>query len=429
MNIVKAFNENKLHTEIIIKGTEDTPLFRASDVANILDISNIKSCIVDFDETQKVVQKVDSIVGSQDVIFLTEKGLYKLLLTACNPISEMFQNEIYNMVKELRLPHKYKLQPKKYVVSNNYMGGTQKYVQELINTYQNTERIHSYEELMSKQISSNDTLFVQHLHDMNISPEHLIDVKLQTRCKIIITLHDFVWLIPINSSVEFHTIYMKDNITIQPSIKKIFDIADLIIAPTEFVYDCYKKHFDTKNIILNPHNDYVIDKFAKNVPPIHHNVITVVNLRGYTEVKGNESIEFLKDKYKTYKGYNINLCRCGFEFPLYEEREFFHFITHFNIHGLFHLNKHGETYDYSLTKSLNSGLPILYNNIGAYKTRIPQKEQYFKAIDHENDYYNSDLLSEAFSKFLDYIIENNGKYNHVNESYEFKTNALYNYLF
>jgi hypothetical protein len=32
MDIVKAFNSNDLHTEIIIKGTVNDPLFRASDI-------------------------------------------------------------------------------------------------------------------------------------------------------------------------------------------------------------------------------------------------------------------------------------------------------------------------------------------------------------------------------------------------------------
>ena len=34
MDIVKAFNTNDLHTEIIIKGTVTDPLFRASDVGH-----------------------------------------------------------------------------------------------------------------------------------------------------------------------------------------------------------------------------------------------------------------------------------------------------------------------------------------------------------------------------------------------------------
>ena len=50
MDIVKAFNENDLHTEIIIKGTLDDPLFRASDIGIILEINNIRMSITDFDE-------------------------------------------------------------------------------------------------------------------------------------------------------------------------------------------------------------------------------------------------------------------------------------------------------------------------------------------------------------------------------------------
>ena len=39
-------------TEIIIKGDAQNPLFRASDIGNILDISTIRSVIRDFNETE-----------------------------------------------------------------------------------------------------------------------------------------------------------------------------------------------------------------------------------------------------------------------------------------------------------------------------------------------------------------------------------------
>lgn len=55
MDIIKAFNANDLHTEIVIKGTLDDPLFRASDVGVVLDISNIRTSIVDFDESESVL--------------------------------------------------------------------------------------------------------------------------------------------------------------------------------------------------------------------------------------------------------------------------------------------------------------------------------------------------------------------------------------
>ena len=77
MDIVKAFNTNDLHTEIIIKGTIDEPLFRASDIGVVLELSNIRATIIDFDEWEKVVNKVDTLGGTQEVTFLTEKGLYE----------------------------------------------------------------------------------------------------------------------------------------------------------------------------------------------------------------------------------------------------------------------------------------------------------------------------------------------------------------
>lgn len=78
MDIVKAFNANDLHTEIVIKGTIDDPLFRASDVGVILEINNIRMSMTDFDESEKrAVSSTDSTGRMQEVTFLTEKGLYR----------------------------------------------------------------------------------------------------------------------------------------------------------------------------------------------------------------------------------------------------------------------------------------------------------------------------------------------------------------
>jgi prophage antirepressor-like protein len=74
MEVVKAFNYNKLHTEIVIKGTHDEPLFRASDVGEILQMTNIRASIADFDDTEKAVNTIDTLGGAQSVTFLTEKG-------------------------------------------------------------------------------------------------------------------------------------------------------------------------------------------------------------------------------------------------------------------------------------------------------------------------------------------------------------------
>jgi prophage antirepressor-like protein len=109
MDIVKAFNSNELHAEIIIKGTYDSPLFRAGDIGVVLEMGNIRTTIQHFDDTEKVVHIMDTLGGSQAVTFLTEKGLYKVLFKSRKPIADKFQNWICEVIKEIRLTGKYEL--------------------------------------------------------------------------------------------------------------------------------------------------------------------------------------------------------------------------------------------------------------------------------------------------------------------------------
>ena len=110
MDIVKAFNTNDLHTEIVIKGTIDDPLFRASDVGLVLDIKIINSVIREFDESEKVLHTMHTLGGAQEVTFLTEKGLYKVLFRSRKPIAQKFQNWVCEVIKEIRLKGIYKME-------------------------------------------------------------------------------------------------------------------------------------------------------------------------------------------------------------------------------------------------------------------------------------------------------------------------------
>jgi prophage antirepressor-like protein len=111
MEIVKAFNENGMSQSIMIKGTTSNPLFRASDIGAILEISNVRQNIKDFDNTEKdVVCITDSIGRKQEVIFLTEFGLYQLLFISRKPIAKIFKKWICDIIKEIRLNGVYDLQ-------------------------------------------------------------------------------------------------------------------------------------------------------------------------------------------------------------------------------------------------------------------------------------------------------------------------------
>jgi prophage antirepressor-like protein len=110
MEVVRAFNNNNLHTEIVIKGTCEEPLFRANDIGEILEMGNIRTTIQHFDKSEKVVHTMDTLGGSQQVTFLTEKGLYKVLFKSRKPIAEIFQNWVCDIIKEIRLHGFYDLQ-------------------------------------------------------------------------------------------------------------------------------------------------------------------------------------------------------------------------------------------------------------------------------------------------------------------------------
>ncbi len=112
MDIIKAFETNNMQTHITIKGTHEEPLFRASDIGAILDISKIRNTIQDFDDTEKVALVIGTLGGPQEVTFLTEKGLYHILFTSRKPIAKLFKNWVCEVIKEIRLKNLYEYQEK-----------------------------------------------------------------------------------------------------------------------------------------------------------------------------------------------------------------------------------------------------------------------------------------------------------------------------
>jgi len=112
MEIVKAFSTNNMHTDIAIRGTYEEPLFRAIDIGEVLEIKSIRSHIMHFNETEKKIINSESNGGMQNVAFLTEKGLYKILFKSNKPVAVIFQDWVCEVIKELRLKGVYNMNQK-----------------------------------------------------------------------------------------------------------------------------------------------------------------------------------------------------------------------------------------------------------------------------------------------------------------------------
>ena len=106
--LIKQFNG----LNIQVYGTYDEPLFKAKDIGDLLGMSNIREVIKNFNNKQKVVSLTDTLGGQQNTTFLTEQGLYKVLMRSRKKIAEQFQDWVCEVVEEIRKNGKYDLEQK-----------------------------------------------------------------------------------------------------------------------------------------------------------------------------------------------------------------------------------------------------------------------------------------------------------------------------
>jgi hypothetical protein len=324
-----------------------------------------------------------------------------------------------------------------YTITGIKKGGAIKYLNDLKNNYPNTNFIiiNSLEILKTNNFKDNEIIFVQHLFFTNIDIADIIYLCRNNKLKLIISIHDWYWinekvLYEFDKKMEWEKNYNKTNIVINPKIVELFNLADDIICPSYYVYNIYTEIFKNINFKMIYHNDYDIDINSHYIPIIKNNTINIGNLNTISQTKGSDVVNFLSENIKSYHDYNINYLIIGKNLKKYEESEYYDIVMNNNIHCLTFLNNHPETYCYSLTKALNIGSVIIYNNIGSFIERIPYKEHYFKINTKTNNKNYYEDLQKEFYKMLDYIILNNGKYLQYNNTNNIiKNNIFYDNLF
>ena len=101
MNEFKIINKSTfLDKEIDVWGTVEQPLFRAKDVASWLGIKNVPDLVkrIDNEEVHRF-----NLCGLQgETWFLTEDGLYELLMQSRKPIAKQFKKGVKKILHEIR---------------------------------------------------------------------------------------------------------------------------------------------------------------------------------------------------------------------------------------------------------------------------------------------------------------------------------------
>ena len=93
-----------------VYGTVEEPLFRAKDVADWIEHSDISVMLRSVDEDEKVKMVCDTnnvrltsrARDTQEMCFLTENGVYEVLMLSRKPVAKEFKKEVKKMLHALR---------------------------------------------------------------------------------------------------------------------------------------------------------------------------------------------------------------------------------------------------------------------------------------------------------------------------------------
>lgn len=103
MNELQIINQQEvLGKDFKVYGTPDEPLFLAKDVAEWIEHSDVSMMMRNVDDNEKVTSNVCTLGGNQTAWFLTEDGLYEVLMLSRKKIAKQFKAKVKEILKTIR---------------------------------------------------------------------------------------------------------------------------------------------------------------------------------------------------------------------------------------------------------------------------------------------------------------------------------------
>ena len=85
-----------------IYGTPEEPLFLAKDVASWIEHNKSSEMILNVDEDEKLKAIISHSGQKREMWFLTEDGLYEVLMQSRKPIAKAFKKAVKKILKDIR---------------------------------------------------------------------------------------------------------------------------------------------------------------------------------------------------------------------------------------------------------------------------------------------------------------------------------------
>lgn len=100
-----------IHEQIVLTkkfevyGTLENPLFLAKDVAGWIDydVSSLNKMLANVDDEEKLIGTLFRAGQKRETWFLTEDGLYEVLMQSRKPIAKQFKKQVKTILKDIRL--------------------------------------------------------------------------------------------------------------------------------------------------------------------------------------------------------------------------------------------------------------------------------------------------------------------------------------
>lgn len=86
--------------QFVVYGSVTEPLFKAKDVADILEVKNTSVLVQRIEEEEVTKLNLGGLQG--ETLFLTEDGLYEALMQSRKPIAKQFKKGVKQILKEIR---------------------------------------------------------------------------------------------------------------------------------------------------------------------------------------------------------------------------------------------------------------------------------------------------------------------------------------
>lgn len=104
-DIIKTFENHKIRIQII----NDVPYFCAGDIGKVLDLTNVYRNIKKFEKGCHTVTTLTK-GGEQDIIYVSEENLYRLIFASRKKEAKKFQDWVFDEVlPQIRKTGEYKI--------------------------------------------------------------------------------------------------------------------------------------------------------------------------------------------------------------------------------------------------------------------------------------------------------------------------------